>query len=1222
MVSSVGSPTLSSLSRVTATGSPVSSSFGGSYSKVPAQLPTILQQAQLLGMLKPNTPMSVQMVLPLSNVVGLSNLLTELYNPFSPSYHQFLSLTQFTQFFGPSQAELSALTGYMRSNGLQVQVEDASTTNLVTLKGTAQQMESVFKTQMGLFKYNGQSFYSAVSPPQLPKAFSNVQMVYGLQNYGPSASKAVPLYKDLGPVNKSQTTSSYTYYSPSEIRQAYNATTLYKEGYNGTGITIAIIDAYGDPYIQPELDAFDSQFNLPATNLTVTCVDGPCNSTLGITTGWNGEIALDVEWAHAMAPGAAIDLYIGSNSSQPLYDAVLAAVDNPSTNIISMSWAEPENDLASSASVAPVYGENYPWLDQVLQEAAAVGITSLASSGDWGAYDQSFPQTSPYGGAMYPSTDPYVTGVGGTSLYMNTTSGSLQFPYANATGTYGAETAWSWNNVYGWGTGGGDSTLFPRPEWQTGLGVSGEMRGAPDISWDADPLTGVLVFVAGGFYYFGGTSVGSPSLAGSLATLEQKAGQKLGLINPTLYSILNNKTEYSKAFHDVTVGNNNPNSASLGWDPLTGVGSPNLGELANFLAPTGSLDVVAGSNVSLGTSAPYVSGSRPVVLEIYAHAFNGGVNVTTGAGFADIASPSGALLGNITMSYNSTRGAWFGNYAINSTDPPGSWTATVHIVNDTLSGMGSTTFSVGDGVTLFEPYTIVYPYPPYFQVNQTIPVSAEVDEPNGTVVSSGAYTAVFTFQTTTGPSEGKIPLAFNSSTGHWEGVFTVPGTVDQGAWVLTVNGTDWSGNKGSTYSWLNVGLEVSVYTFYGPISGQFEQTPSFVLGDNITVLALPSYANGSLVSTGSFNATISSGSTVLGTTPLSFVGFAWVSDPVPINSSDPVGFYNITVSGNDGFGNSGSFYTVVRVAPYNLNVDVSASPLSIPGANGSLQIQASVSYPNGTAMKVGSVDGYVYLNMSGSLVSVDQFLLTYNNASSRFNALFVSQGPYYTPPGAYVVVVSAVDPAGNYGLNFTSFEVAQPHISLTPSSGTVGTSVTISGSGFMASALLTVIYDNSSIGMPATCTSDTLGNITSGCTFMVPSSVSGNNTVIVTDGIDYATATFAVVIPPLDQSFTLTAPLSKSLIGTLETVNATWRNNVPSDVEKQITGIVWFEVEKSTSGQTVIIVATSLALQPGASGSAYLGLSTLPPGTYRVEVFVTTTGGVPISQSEVVTIST
>ncbi len=170
-----------------------------------------------------------------------------------------------------------------------------------------------------------------------------------------------------------------------------------------------------------------------------------------------------------MAPNAAINLYIGSNDTFPLYDAVQQAV-SADVSIISMSWGSPENSFGQSGAVAPVFGENYPWLDQVLQQGAAEGITAFASSGDWGAYDQAQGETSPYGGAIYPSTDPYVTAVGGTSLYMNATSGYTQSPYFNATGGYGTETAWSWSDFSGGATGGGYSTIFGTPQWQSGPG--------------------------------------------------------------------------------------------------------------------------------------------------------------------------------------------------------------------------------------------------------------------------------------------------------------------------------------------------------------------------------------------------------------------------------------------------------------------------------------------------------------------------------------------------------------------------------------------------------------------------------------------------------------------------------------------------------------------------------------------------------------------------------
>ncbi|HYB04140.1 MAG TPA: S53 family peptidase, partial [Nitrososphaerales archaeon] len=428
-------------------------------------------------------------------------------------------------------------------------------------------------------------------------------------------------------------------YSPSEIHQFYNSTSLLNEGIYGRGFTIAIVDPYGDPTIAGDLKQFDATFGLPnPPSFNVLCIDGPCNYEEGILTGASVEIELDVEWSHAMAPGANINLYISSNFlSGPLYDAELAAVLGASgtaenvaggigtpgvyhNNIISNSFGEPENDYQNSQSYAQNYSQisgngpiGYPWADQVFQEAAARNITVFASSGDYGAYLQGYPylQTLPYGGINNPADDPFVTSVGGTSVYMKTTSGSLSYPESDANGGYGTETAWSWSNAQAefpgapdGATTGGFSSIFPRPAYEKGPGVPNSgARSDPDVSWLADPYTGVLVYGLSpytgqmSFYGIGGTSVGSPSWAGVQALLDQYAGHSLGFMNPTFYSILNNPSEYSRAFHEVTFGNNDPFSATPGWNPTTGIGTPNIGELASVIAgksPSLSVQVTNG----------------------------------------------------------------------------------------------------------------------------------------------------------------------------------------------------------------------------------------------------------------------------------------------------------------------------------------------------------------------------------------------------------------------------------------------------------------------------------------------------------------------------------------------------------------------------------------------------------------------------------------------------
>ncbi len=424
--------------------------------KIQTQIPSILSSSKPLGKLDPNTIVMASLVLSSKDQSGLSQFLTNLDNPLSQNYHQFLTPSQFNALYGANSLEAQSLVSYLKAQGLSAQV---SITNpyLVTVSGTAAQLDSTFKISLLSYTYNNTQFYATPTPVEVPPQFANLASAYGFDSYsllptrGAQPDIIVPL----------QTAGNTRAYNPSEIQGAYNATGLISAGYTGTGVTIAIVDAYGDPFIQQELNAFDAQFGLPNQNINVVCVDGPCNYTEGITTGWNTEIALDVEWSHAMAPGAKIVLYIGSTSCATTLRCGPSRCKQPCDFNHLHEWGSPENDIAESGAVAPIFGENYPWIDQIFQQAAAEGITSFSSTGDQGALFQGPPenQVSPYGAVNYPSSDPYVVAVGGTSLYVNTLSGYEQLGIYNATGTYGSETAWSWNDANQWATGGGFSTL-------------------------------------------------------------------------------------------------------------------------------------------------------------------------------------------------------------------------------------------------------------------------------------------------------------------------------------------------------------------------------------------------------------------------------------------------------------------------------------------------------------------------------------------------------------------------------------------------------------------------------------------------------------------------------------------------------------------------------------------------------------------------------------------
>ncbi len=321
--------------------------------------------------------------------------------------------------------------------------------------------------------------------------------------------------------------------SPSEIRSIYGFNALPE---NGSGQTIYIVDAYDAPNIQKDLQTFDNYYGLPNPTFTKSEPEGKPQAN----SGWALEISLDVEWAHAIAPNAAIDLVeAASNSNANLYGAVNWAVTN-GAHIVSMSWGGGDSSGESS-------------YDSYFNHA---GVTFLASAGDTG------------GQVIYPSASPYVVSVGGTSLSLNGSGGLV------------SETAWS-------SGGGGVSQYEGAPGYQTSYGLSYSGRATPDVSYDADPNSGVSVYDStryqghSGWWQVGGTSAGAPQWAGLVALADQGRTSPLSsdsLTSSFLYSAA--ATAYASNFRDITLGSNGY-PAGTGYDLATGLGSP----LANNLVP-------------------------------------------------------------------------------------------------------------------------------------------------------------------------------------------------------------------------------------------------------------------------------------------------------------------------------------------------------------------------------------------------------------------------------------------------------------------------------------------------------------------------------------------------------------------------------------------------------------------------------------------------------------
>jgi subtilase family serine protease len=472
---------------------------------------------------------------------------------------------------------------------------------------------------------------------------------------GGASAPAQPRLSDYRQVSKSETPPTQAQcisvgrrcFSPQAIRASYNVLPLYASGFTGAGRTIAIVDSYGSDTMAHDLHVFDQAFGLTAMcgEEGVACATGmPRFSQLSLQgspatkappskshtpgqedkSAWALEVALDVETAHAIAPGANI-LLVHTPTAETLgvqgFPQMMAAeqyvIDHHLADVISQSFGSAEEAFGSPESLEQ--------LRYAFKSARDNGVTVLAASGDTGtANDRKTPVGS--GGSTiskptvgWPASDPLVTGVGGTSLCTdatNTTSrvvDSVNPPAAcgdpDAQGQ--AEIVWS-RPAAGVATGGGFSSVFARPDYQEVLpagstAIPPGARGVPDIAFQANSRTGALVYLtlppdgdsglicgsapcSTGWYDIGGTSLATPQWAGLVAIGAQIAGHGLGLINPFLYSLASDPAIYADDFFDVTVGNNQVTpeivgySATPGWDPDTGLGTPNAANLVPDLA--------------------------------------------------------------------------------------------------------------------------------------------------------------------------------------------------------------------------------------------------------------------------------------------------------------------------------------------------------------------------------------------------------------------------------------------------------------------------------------------------------------------------------------------------------------------------------------------------------------------------------------------------------------
>ena len=645
--------------------------------------PGFVKKAVDLGPTDPTAVIAVTVWLQLHNEQKLDQLVQQQNQKGSSSFHKWITQDQFNSMFGPTAQEVNSVMNYLSAKNLTV-LAVAENNLYVKVEGTVAQIQHAFGVQIHNYNFNGRIHRSNTADPSVNDAAgAHVAAVSGMDDYGfqpanmrpvgpdgtaaapmPLASGANGLFFESQCFRGTQTqtftagTTSATYsgnrygsditnsnlghlppcgYQPSELHTAYNMNGLYGAGLDGSGETVVITDAYGSPTIETDAEVFSQVYGLPdltADNFQVLrapgAVNHPPSGPLSGAAAWFDEITLDVEWVHAMAPGARIVLVIGPNNGSDLDEAVNYAVVHHLGNTISNSWSSVEG-LGNPAQ--------FNRDNRILQMAAAQGIDVNFSSGDSGDFTPDFGFKT----VGFPTSSPFATGVGGTTLVLNSENGiAFQTGWGNNLTRVADTVALGSPPMnpplhlgFQGGAGGGPSLTFPKPGFQSSL--PGTMRMVPDIALLADPFTGVEIIetVNGQLSVgvIGGTSVACPMFSAIMAIAAQKNGHAgLGQAAPLVYNLpagavtditnvgspnnvsgsittssgttsysadqlaapLGTSAPYYSALYNspfstrwfvITFGTDTSLSAAPGWDNVTGVGTPNGADFVNALVP-------------------------------------------------------------------------------------------------------------------------------------------------------------------------------------------------------------------------------------------------------------------------------------------------------------------------------------------------------------------------------------------------------------------------------------------------------------------------------------------------------------------------------------------------------------------------------------------------------------------------------------------------------------
>jgi len=578
--------------------------------EIPNHTPTFVHRGKDMGAENPSRTIRIKVFLQKRNPDQLQSLIEDLHDPYSPNFRRWLTPEEFKTRFGATAADVAAVERHLTGYGLAIVSTDAN--NLaVNAQGAVADVQRAFHVQLHRFEVNGDVVRANTGNPVVDEpAGAPVSAVGGLSEImakphhlravdaGGKAFEPIPL-ESLGPdglVFSSQcfrdaqsvilngappTTATYSgllygadianatpgtlppcAYQPGEVQTAYKLKDLYAQGLDGTGQTIVVVDAFGSTTIEQDLARFSEAYGLPAARLTVVGTVVPATNSL--IAGLATETTLDLEWAHAVAPGASLVLVVApSPTLGDLNAAVQLAVDRQLGNVISNSYGAPEilfdaadPDLAATESM--------------FAQAAAQGISVHYSSGDDGDFSNVLgPGITT---VSYPASSPLTTAIGGTSLAIRPDlSVDFQTGWGNNLTRLSLGTPGGANDPvvppsndpaaglgFQAGSGGGTSGIFGKPRFQRRQ--YGDFRLVPDISWLADPFTGVEILqtiISGGrpvvaVGVVGGTSLACPMFSALWAIAAQAAGGPIGQAARSVYELNGRAIADVKAFSPST----------------------------------------------------------------------------------------------------------------------------------------------------------------------------------------------------------------------------------------------------------------------------------------------------------------------------------------------------------------------------------------------------------------------------------------------------------------------------------------------------------------------------------------------------------------------------------------------------------------------------------------------------------------------------------------------